>query len=385
MAEKIKVLHIIKSLGRGGAEMLLPETLNYHNQERYEFHYIYFLPWKDQVVKPLERNGGIVTCMSSNNNLDIMAKVPALVRYIRRNNIKLVHCHLAWAGIAGRIAAKLAGVPVIYTEHNNISSYHILTYLASRMTLFLNDLTIAVSADAREASSKVVSPHKLKLILNGVDTVAFQRGKHPSDIRKKLGIPEDHLIISTVAVFRIQKRLDLFIKVAAGILQRHEKVSFIMIGDGPEKPAVEQQARELGLEGKVFFEGLQHNVKPYFELTDIYLMTSDFEGLPIALLEAMSMSCAPVATDVGGIPEVVENGISGLLSPAGDVEALQQQLELLIEDKEKRLEIASNARYRIENYFSMKKMVRELEEVYQQFLTKGAYSKLTHGVYSKSS
>ena len=379
MSTKIRVLHIIKSLGRGGAEMLLPETLKYHDKERYEFHYIYFLPWKDQVVKPIERNGGKVTCFSAKNNIEIMLKVPALVGYIRKHNIKLVHCHLAWAGIAGRIAAKLAGVPVIYTEHNNISSYHRLTYWPGRLTAPLNDLTIAVSADAAQASSKVIPPEKLLLILNGVDTVSFTRNDPEAarTLRQKLGIPEDHLVVSTVAVFRKQKRLDNFVRVASSIAARHEKVSFILIGDGPERAEVEEQAKQSNLNGRIYFEGLQHNVKPYFELTDIYLMTSDFEGLPIALLEAMSMSCAPVATGVGGIPELVENNISGLLSPAGDLEALQEHVELLIENKNRRLEIAANARRRIEHSFSMKKMVDELEGVYHQFIT--------HGVYSKSS
>ncbi|MFD3000888.1 glycosyltransferase [Pontibacter toksunensis] len=368
MSEKVKVLHIIKSLGRGGAEMLLPETLKYHDKDKFEFHYIYFLPWKDQVVKPIERNGGKVTCLSTSNNIGISLKVPALVSYIRRHNIQLVHCHLAWAGIAGRVAARLAGVPVIYTEHNNFSSYHILTKVMSRLTLPLNDLTIAVSADAEQASKQVVAHHKLQLVLNGVDTVAFQRGTHATDLRQRLGIPEDHIIVATVAVFRKQKRLDNFVKVAAGIATQNEKVSFVLIGDGPEKATVEEQAKQSGLEGRIYFEGLQHNVKPYFEITDIYLMTSDYEGLPIALLEAMSMACAPVATNVGGIPEVVEDGVSGLLSPAGDVAGLQEQVETLIHDKNRRLEIASYARKRIEQHFSMKKMVQELEAIYYQFL-----------------
>lgn len=385
MAEKIKILHIIKSLGRGGAEMLLPETLKYHDQEQFEFHYIYFLPWKDQVVKPIERNGGKVTCLSASNNIGIALKVPALVNYIQDNNIKLVHCHLAWAGIAGRIAAKVAGVPVIYTEHNNFSSYHVLTKLMSRLTLPLNDLTIAVSADAEQASKQVVAHEKLQLVLNGVDTASFQRGVRAVELRQRLGIPEDHVVVATVAVFRKQKRLDVFVRVAAGIAARHEKVSFVLIGDGPERAEVEELAKQAGLQGRIHFEGLQHNVMPYFDMTNIYLMTSDYEGLPIALLEAMSMSCAPVATNVGGIPEVVEDGVSGLLSPAGDVAALQQQVEALIHNKERRLEIASNARKRIEQHFSMKKMVRELEAIYQQFLTHGAYSKEKNRVYSQSS
>ena len=355
--------------------MLLPETLKYHDQEQFEFHYIYFLPWKDQVVKPIERNGGKVTCFAASNNIGIFLKIPALVDYIRQHNIQLVHCHLAWAGIAGRIAAKIARVPVLYTEHNNFSTYHILTRFASRLTLHLNDLTIAVSADAEQASKKVVAHHKLHLILNGVDTAYFSRDRDDAAVRQKLGIPEDHVVVATVAVFRKQKRLDNFVKVARGIADRHEKVSFILIGDGPERAEVEALAAGLDLKGKIYFEGLQHNVKPYFDSTDIYLMTSDFEGLPIALLEAMSMACAPVATNVGGIPEVVEDGVSGLLSPADDIASLQHNVEVLITDEAKRQEIAANARKRIEQHFSMKKMVKELEDVYHQFTTHGVYSK----------
>lgn len=365
--------------------MLLPETLKYHDQEQFEFHYIYFLPWKDQVVKPIERHGGKVTCFSAANNIEISLKVPALVDYIKSHNIKLVHCHLAWAGIAGRVAAKLAGVPVIYTEHNNFSSYHMLTKLMSRLTLPLGDLTIAVSADAEQASKEVVAPEKLKLVLNGVDTAFFTRGTTETDLPQRLGIPEDHVVISTVAVFRKQKRLDHFVRVAREIVAGHDKVSFVLIGDGPERAEVEAQAMQANLKGRIFFEGLQHNVMPYFDMTDIYLMTSDYEGLPIALLEAMSMSCAPVATRVGGIPEVVVDGVSGLLSPAGDIASLQAHIEALLHDKERRQEIASNARKRIEEHFSMKKMVQELEEVYHQFLTHGAYSQETDRIYSKSS
>lgn len=356
--------------------MLLPETLKYHDQEMFEFHYIYFLPWKDQVVEPIRRNGGKVTCLSASNNIEILLKVPELVGYIKRNNIQLVHCHLAWAGVAGRIAARLAKVPVLYTEHNNFSSYHFLTRFASRLTLHLNDLTIAVSADAEQASKRVVAHHKLHLILNGVDTAYFTRdASDETGLRQRLGIPEDHAIVATVAVFRKQKRLDNFVRVASGLAARHEKVSFILIGDGPERGEVEALAAEAGLKGRIFFEGLQHNVKPYFNITDIYLMTSDFEGLPIALLEAMSMACAPVATGVGGIPEVVEDKVSGLLSPAGDIAAQQQNVEALLTDEARRQEIAANARRRIEQHFSMRKMVQELEDVYHQFTTHGVYSK----------
>ncbi len=351
--------------------MLLPETLKYHNKVEFEFHYIYFLPWKNQMVEAIKNNGGVVSCFEASNNIQIFQKVPSLVRYIREQGINLVHCHLPWAGIAGRIAAKLTGVPVIYTEHNNFSRYHSLTKFASRLTISLNQLIIPVSRDAEVALKKFVSPEKIKLILNGVDTGSFRKTSEDAGFRSKLEIPADNLVVATAAVFREQKRLDNFLKVAEGVCSTNDKVSFIIVGDGPEKEKLKVLAEPLRSQGKVHFAGLQENVKPYFNMADVYLMTSDFEGLPIALLEAMSMSCAIVSTAVGGVPEVVENGVSGLLCDAGDVVALEKNVNLLLQDKEKRTTLAANARERVEQRFSMKNMVQKLEVVYKQYAKYG--------------
>jgi L-malate glycosyltransferase len=362
-----QILHIIKSLGRGGAEMLLPETLKQHNKTEFNFHYIYFLPWKDQMVEAIESNGGKVTCIEASNNIQILFKVSQLVNYIQRHNIQLIHCHLPWAGIVGRIAAKVAGIPVIYTEHNNFDRYHGLTRLASRLTLYLNQLNIPVSSDAEHALKRFVQPDKLKLILNGVDTINFSRNKSELNLKTQLGIPEDHIIISTAAVFREQKRLDIFVEVAKDISANYDNVTFLLLGDGPEKNRIEELAQPLIADRRAIFLGLQKDVKPYFNISDIYLMTSDFEGLPIALLEAMSMSCAPVSTDVGGISELIEHNVSGLLSDAGDLEGLKSYITLLLEDRIKLNRIAIEARKRIENHFSIIKMVKELEGVYHKY------------------
>src|SRR5687768_2840015 len=104
------ILHIIKSLGRGGAETLLPETLGQHDKEKYQFHYIYFLPWKYQMVNAIEKAGGTVTCLSARNNIAIIRKVFQIVKYVRQHKIQLIHCHLPWAGIVGRMVGKLTGI-----------------------------------------------------------------------------------------------------------------------------------------------------------------------------------------------------------------------------------------------------------------------------------
>src|SRR5688572_30725785 len=96
--KRIPTLQIIKSLGRGGAETLLTETLKLHNQDRFEFHYIYFLPWKNQLAESLALQGGKVTCIPANNNIQVILKVGSIVRYVKAHNIQVIHAHLPWAG-----------------------------------------------------------------------------------------------------------------------------------------------------------------------------------------------------------------------------------------------------------------------------------------------
>ena len=127
MQKKLRILHIIKSLGRGGAEMLLPETLKLHNKQKFDFHYIYFLPWKDQMVDAIKDAGGKVTCLEAKNNVRLITKYKKIITYCKANEIDLIHCHLPWAGFVGRLVHKKTGIPVIYTEHNMQERYHVAT------------------------------------------------------------------------------------------------------------------------------------------------------------------------------------------------------------------------------------------------------------------
>lgn len=364
--EKTKVLHVIKSLGRGGAETLLVETLRLHNKDIFDFHYIYFLPWKDQVVPGLKESGGTVVCMDSRNTVQLVTKVLALASYVRAHNIDVIHAHLPWAGIVARVAGRMAGVPVIYTEHNRQERYHAGSRFVNLITMNLSSEVIAVSEDVatsiRENKRRLTS--ELRTILNGVNTEYFRRSEHSSDLKESLGLPPGAVIVSTVAVFRTQKRLDLWLELAKNISARVDNVYFVLVGDGPLKGELITKRNSLGLDDRVRMPGLQTDVKPYLELSNIFMMSSQFEGLPIALLEAMAMECAVVATSAGGIGEVVRHGVDGYLA---DVDQPGQLVDFAVElclNDSLRLEFGRNARKRVEESFSLRRMVSELESLY---------------------
>ncbi len=361
---KIKILHIIKSLGRGGAEMLLPETLKVHNTQKFEFHYIYFLPWKDQMVSALEDAGGKVTCMDAKNNIYLFMRYKKVIDYCKREGIELIHCHLPWAGFLGRLVFKKTGIPVLYTEHNMQERYHFVTKRINKSTFNHQSVAFGVSEDVTNSIRNSINPSiPVKTLLNGVNTDSFTR-EGDCTIREKLGIPRAAIVLGNVAVFRFQKRLKEWLQVFAKVQGSNPNLYGIIVGAGPLEEEIKEEFMKLGLEGKVFFPGLQTEVKPYFEAMDIFMMSSSFEGLPIALLEAMSMECAVVATDAGGIKEVVVNGETGLTCKVENWEELSELVQVLLDDPGKLEKYKIAARKRVIEDFSLKTMVEKLEGNY---------------------
>ena len=364
--QKIKVLHIIKSLGRGGAEMLLPETLKIHDQSKFEFHFIYFLPWKDQMLKSITDAGGKITCFPSSNNIKLLQQYPKVIQYCEENQIDLIHCHLPWAGFLGRLVFLKTKIPTVYTEHNMQDRYHIITKTLNKLTYNSQSLALGVSDDVTKSINTYIKPKiPVKTLLNGVNTKSFLRNPVTGlETRKSLGIPGDSLVIGNVAVFRFQKRLVEWLQAFKKIEEKNSSVYGIIVGFGPLEQEVKAEVERLDLGRKVFFPGLQTEVKPYFSAMDIFMMSSSFEGLPIALLEAMSMECAVVATDAGGIKEVIRDRQDGMICKVEEWKELSELCQILIDDPGQLAKLKIAARQRVVNSFSLTKMVEELEEIY---------------------
>ena len=371
MITKIKVLHIIKSLGRGGAEMLLPETLKEHNQDQFEFHYIYFLPWKNQMVESIALAGGTVNCFSAKNNLQLLLQCNKIIKYCKKNNIQLIHSHLPWAGFVSRLVYFITHIPVIYTEHNLQERYHFITKFLNKWSFNFQTMAIGVSQDVSQSIIKNIHPEiPVKTVLNGVNINSFQRviSDQETSVRKQYGIPNDGIVVGTVAVFRFQKRLDKWLEIIRDAVDKNPNIYGIIIGAGILEPEIYAKHTALQLERNVFFTGLQTNVKPYYEAMDIFMMSSSFEGLPIALLEAMSMSCAVVSTNAGGIKEVVQNNKNGMTVEVEDWNDLSNLVGILANDAKKLAFFQTEARKRVAENFSISNMVSQLESLYKQCL-----------------
>lgn len=369
----MKVLHLIKGLGRGGAEMLLPETLKHHAKQDFEFHYIYFLPWKNQLAEQLSKLGGKVECVPASNNLALLMSYRKVIKYVFDHEIELLHCHLPWAGLVGRIVHRLIGIPTVYTEHNEQERYHWLTRFLNVRTYNLQNAVIAVSAAVASSIRRNIGPRiPVHEISNGVDTSSFRPDPEAGEqARRALQLPPDAILVGTVAVFRIQKRLPEWLEVFAEAAEKEPRLRGVIVGDGPERDAVFKRRAELGLDDRVALPGLTTEVKQWLAAFDIYMMTSQFEGLPLALLEAMSMGCAVCTTDAGGIKEAVQHGSNGLLVPVDGWRNLSDSISQLAADEALRRKLALSARATVESTFSMRRMVEELEALYRGLNSRG--------------
>jgi glycosyltransferase involved in cell wall biosynthesis len=240
------------------------------------------------------------------------------------------------------------------------------------MTWKMQDCVIAVSKQvsasiAENAGSRI----PVHVVQNGIPVERFVRSPEDAkSVRAELNIPDNSVVVGTVAVFRPVKDLRSWLKAARIIKDQYKNAHFLIVGDGPLFKEIRSTASELGLNDAAHFVGLQQNVSPYFSAMDIYANSSILEGLPLSLLEAMAMNLPVVATAVGGIPEAVKDEKTGLLVPPGNPAALAERICVLISNDRLRQEFGQAGRARIEESFSMKRMIQDLEQIYSTVLQK---------------
>lgn len=369
--EHSKILILIKGLGLGGAERLIVDSLPYLNQEQFDYEFAYMLPWKDFLVPTIAEAGFSVHCLGMQKTWHFPLMQRRLQKLIRERSFDLIHADLPVTGILARLMGRRFGIPVIYTEHNLQERYHSLTRRANALTFGWNDCVLAVSEEVAASINRfgLGRKTKVKTLLNGVpiEQVRAEAG-NVNGLREEFGIPKNNLVVGTVAVFRRQKRLQDWLEVASRIVQQQGNVTFLLVGHGPEEAMLRSKISELGIEDRVVMPGFRRDGRRVMALMDVFLMTSEFEGLPMALLEAMALAKPVVATSVGGIPELVKNGDEGFLTLVGAVDELAGYATKLLGDPQLRLRMGERGAVKVEENFHIKHRVKFIEALYWEVL-----------------
>lgn len=304
------------------------------------------------------------------------AAFAGLWRRIAQSRPDVVHTHISKAGVLGRLAARLAGVPVVvHTYHGQVEELEgaslrsKLLRSGERLAARRSHALLAVSGQTATALQQLGlgRPEQYRVIRNGVDLQRFS--PLPGDL--PLGVSGAPLL-GTIASLTAEKGLDLLLQALPPLLATHPQLRLCVLGDGPLRPALEALSRDLGLEGPVQFCGNVADVRPYLRVFDLFVLPSRREGQGRVLMEAMAMGRPVLATQVGGIPELITHGQHGWLVGPEDPAALCEGITHLLADPDLRAALARAGCERATREFGLASMVDQVEGLYTELLARKA-------------
>ncbi|HEV2311342.1 MAG TPA: glycosyltransferase [Acidimicrobiia bacterium] len=326
-----RVLWLIKGLGPGGAERLLVEHAAIGDHAALDYDVAYLLPWKDQLVPDLEALGVTTHCLEVRSAADPRGML-RLRRLVRSLGVDVVHVHSPAVAAAARVALRgLHPRPAfVSTEHNRWASHRRLTRLANRATIGLDDATVAVSEAVR--SSMGDHGDRATVVRHGIDLDRVRAHAASRDaVREELGVADDEALLVTVANLRANKGYPFLLAAARAVLDHGRRVRFVAAGQGPLEGELRALHDRLELGDGFRLLGYVPDAARLTAGADLFVLASLHEGLPVAVMEALALGVPVVATDVGGLPELVEPDVSGLLVPSRDAAALAAAIETALE------------------------------------------------------
>ena len=377
----IRVLLVITGLATGGAtNVVLDLARHIKNQPGFELQLITGpIPPGRNDVRHLAQEMGIPTRVvpSLINHINPIVNLKAVAdlrRIMVEGKYDIVHTHSSVAGIVGRLAALAAGIPVILHHVHGWGLHDGMSALTRRLYLTLEqfcakftDRIITVSApDIQKGLNQGIgTKDKFTLINNGIDLEKFRQKVDVRQVRSELGLDPDGKVVGMVGRLDEQKNpLDL-IRTAAIVTKSYPNVQFLIIGDGSLRPDCERLIKELNLSDRFFLLGFRDDVPRILPIMTITAMSSLWEGLPLAFLEAMSAGKPIVANDIDGASDVVVNGETGFLVPARQPELMADRILTLLKDETLCNTMGRVAQERSE-YFSLPRMLGKVESLYKE-------------------
>jgi glycosyltransferase involved in cell wall biosynthesis len=298
-----------------------------------------------------------------------MFQLLRMVLFLRRHNFQVVHAHDLWANLFGVPAAWLAGTPMIISGRRYLADLEWYTPWRNRIMRVIYRLSTYVVVNSESVRKLLVErdglpPQKVRVIHNAVDVEQFV-GAQPDKQSLLPGVGKNTKLIAVIAnMYSPVKGHDHLIAAAGTVCRIEPEATFLLIGDGPERPKLERQVAGADLSKNVLFLGRRNDIPELLACCNLSVLPSEAEGLPNALLEAMAAGLPVVATRVGGTPEVIEDGVSGLLVAARAPHALAGAILRILRDSKLATRLAQAGQKRMRTHFSFDRLMAELEELY---------------------
>jgi glycosyltransferase involved in cell wall biosynthesis len=302
------------------------------------------------------------------NPVRICNTIRNLVGIIKRKEIDLIHSNQPRSNLFGAIAAKIKNIPIVWhercLEQGRFDSDNIFSFLPDRI--------ICNSNAVRNRFTKEKIDAKIKTIINGVDLNEFDLESDGSVIRKEFNIDEGELIVGTIGRIDPEKGYEYFLESARIILQDVPNVRFLVIGEASNNHSFEKSLSEMsvekGIDKKTIFTGFRRDIPQLIANMDVVVLPSEIDACSRVLFESMAMQKPLVAANAGGTPEVVQDGITGLLVKPGDSSDMAKCVKRLLDDKNLAEQYGKAGRKRVEEMFTIERNIKETEGVYLELL-----------------
>jgi len=359
----IRALHVVNSLVAGGAENLILQLCRCLPEHGVE-PAVASLLGPDRLSPVFERDGIPTIHLSAGRRLDPRA-FWRLVAAIRRHRIDIVHTHLVYAGIAGKLAAGIAGVPSVTTRHYLLDPRegsplfrlegHLTAHAAARLVV-LNETMRAASIAQGLAPAGKIAIHR-----NAIDLSPFRGLDRRRD-------PEAPFTIGTIGRMGPEKAHETFLRAIARVRRERPTAQGVLVGDGRRRLELEALRHDLGLDDAVRFVGVASpdEIPGWLARFDVFALSSDWEGVPIALIEAAASGLPIVATAVGGVPEIVHDGETGYLVPPQRPQELADAILRLADDPELRRLFGLRAAEHARATYDIHRLARETADLYRE-------------------
>jgi glycosyltransferase involved in cell wall biosynthesis len=362
---KKKLLIIIDELEPGGAERVIVDYAKNLSREKYKIT-VCCLVRGGILAEEIKKLNIPVVILGKKSRYDVSI-IAKLVRLMLRERPDIVHTHKFTGNTWGAFAALLTGVPKIFCSEHNVDTWKgNLEFMIDRIRACFISRDIAVSNEVYEFYRKKVRipVNKLITIHNGIDPGAFSFSIDRDRKIKELGISNGKPIVANIARLVPQKAQHIFLEAIKILKDRGITTKYLFIGDGPIKDDLKSLSERLGISEETRFLGFRKDVLEIMKIVDIAVSTSVREGFSLALLELMAVGVPVVATDVGGNREAIINEETGFLVPESSSEAVANAIERLLMDAGMRLNMSKKAVKRVNEFFTVRKMVERTEVLY---------------------
>lgn len=372
--QKFNIVYFIDGLGMGGAERLTVSILNNLDKEKFAPRVgVFYIRDGNPMADDIRALGIPVDLLSIPYLRDITA-VPRLYKYLKAVHADLVHTQLEMADSMGNLAAKLCRLPSVSTQHTMpAQDMKIKSKLHQSIELFslrhFCDLVISVSEEARRFHLDIsrASPASVRTLYNGIDLSPYANLDHVKariDVRREFDLPEDSALLTTVAVLRELKGIQFLIRALPAILASNPNTYYLVVGSGAYRDALFDEAKQAGIAERVIFAGQRDDIPRLLAASDVFVLPTLTEALPTVLAEAMAARLPIIASAVGGVPEMVQDGQNGRLVQPTDIKQLEVECISLLADPEK-MKFMGAAGWKIVNEnFNIHKQVDKLTDLY---------------------